>query len=113
MYRFARDKKAAIVGRLLIRSFLNRLGVACDGVLPVGRVHGKPYLQRTEGEKEELHIDFNLSHAGGWTVFVGCCCPRSSPAFAISCDVMPVEIRGRDQVRLACPPVLLPQATQG
>lgn len=96
-YRFARDKKAAIVGRLLIRWFLLRCGIATAGVLPVGRVHGKPFLQRAEKEREEMHIDFNLSHAGAWTIFVGCCCPRSRPTFAISCDVMPLEIRGRDK----------------
>src|SRR3990167_4942867 len=106
-YVFKCDAKLSLGGRLLINKFLikhaNQLNI------PVENVHeyvarttkGKPYF-KLNSTLHNYFIDFNVSNAGDYVIFTGIAGipSENNKPLAIGCDVMKLEIRGRDKVFL-------------
>lgn len=122
-FYFQKDKNSALLGRLLIYKFLdfcyefylkNNKEENKEKLLPktsyqISRTSkSKPYLFHSNEKNwySNLHIDFNVSHHGKFVILVGVVFDLNFTSsnldyfypFAIGCDLMSVEITGRDKV---------------
>ena len=99
-FRYRDDAKASLVGRLFIKkwskSFLREFG--CDNITNIARTEkGRPCLVLNPGQKtaiKDLNYDFNVAHAGEFTVFAA---EISKNSVAIGVDVMPLIHKRRDE----------------
>lgn len=106
-FYFRYDAKLSLAGRLLIHKFIaqyvtqleiNDKSLICTMLKRTKS--GKPYLKRTEENKEKFFIDFNVSTAGDYVVLCGIAGSTSTkinyPCLGV--DIMKFEIRGKDKV---------------
>jgi len=85
-FRYRSDAKASLIGRLLIRSWIWNT-FKSNSVTLSRTERGRPFW---EGRRD---IDFNVSHAGDYSVFVA----ASGPDSPIGVDVMPLSDKSREK----------------
>ena len=90
-FRYRKDAKASIVGRLLMRFWASKTFNMDSNLLEFNRTKkGRPYLRRKNlmkpSESENDYWDFNVSHAGNYTVFVA-----EKSVDSIGVDVMSLQ----------------------
>lgn len=99
---FREDFDASFIGRLMMRKFVHEVtGMEYDRIEFSRDLKGKPYWRNTiNGDSlgNNLHVDFNVSHQGSYSVLVGLvatptpsmneCVPR------VGVDVMKIEYTG-------------------
>lgn len=87
MYR--KDVRASLVGRLLLRKFVNEYGcIPYNNILFTRDTHNKPVLQNLS-----LNLSFNVSHHGDYTVLAG-----ETRNLKLGVDVMKLEYTGGKQL---------------
>lgn len=105
-FRFPSDAKLSLAGRCLIHKYIKQYAVElcidtndriCDLLDRTSK--GKPYLKRDKDTNSDFFLDFNVSTAGDFVIFCGIAgnMNDSCPAI-IGCDIMKIEIRGKDKV---------------
>ena len=89
-FRYRKDAKASIVGRLLMRFWASKTFDMDSNILEFNRTEkGRPYLRKNlmkPTESENDYWDFNVSHAGNYTVFVA-----EKSVDSIGVDVMSLQ----------------------
>lgn len=90
---FRDDFNASLIGRLLMRKFVNETTDSDYGSIVFGRdLKGKPYIKETQGN---ACVDFNVSHQGSYSVLAGVVVQNGSNCQQkIGVDVMKVEYTG-------------------
>ncbi|PSN48821.1 L-aminoadipate-semialdehyde dehydrogenase-phosphopantetheinyl transferase [Blattella germanica] len=88
---FKKDAKASLIGRLLMRKYVNE-----NSTLPYNEIKferdekGKPFLLETSKESELPVLNFNVSHQGKYTVLAG----EIGNNIKLGVDVMKLEYTG-------------------
>ena len=89
-FRYRKDAKASIVGRLLMRMWAsNTFNIGSNKLEFMRTEKGRPSLRKNlmkSTEYENNYWDFNVSHAGNYTVFVA-----EKSVEAIGVDVMSLQ----------------------
>ena len=89
-FRYRKDAKASIVGRLLMRLWAsNTFNIGSNKLEFTRTEKGRPSLRKNlmkSTEYENYYWDFNVSHAGNYTVFVA-----EKSVEAIGVDVMSLQ----------------------
>ena len=101
-FRYRDDAKSSLVGRLMIRRWSEQFlsAFSCtDNILTITRTEkGRPKLllspSQTQATKD-MHFDFNVAHAGEFTVFAAEI--KDNTNVAVGVDVMPLTNRRTDQ----------------
>lgn len=92
-FMFRDDFNASLIGRLLLRKFVrDATKTPYEEIRFIRDERGKPHLA-----KQHSHIDFNVSHQGGYAVLAGCVAPNdhhSTESPSIGVDVMKIEYTG-------------------
>ncbi|XP_072742610.1 L-aminoadipate-semialdehyde dehydrogenase-phosphopantetheinyl transferase [Anoplolepis gracilipes] len=86
---FRKDVRASLVGRLLMRKFVNEyMGLPYDKIVFVRDKHNKPVLKNNS-----VDVSFNVSHQGSYTVLAG-----EIRDIRLGVDVMALEYTGGKSV---------------
>lgn len=86
---FRDDFDASLIGRLLMRKFVNETTSADYASIVFSRdLKGKPYITDNVGNSNSV-IDFNVSHQGSYSVLAGSCLGSK-----IGVDIMKIEYTG-------------------
>ncbi|KAK9299062.1 hypothetical protein QLX08_007807 [Tetragonisca angustula] len=86
---FRKDVRASLVGRLMMRKFVNDYGhIPYSGILFARDTNNKPILKNIS-----LNLSFNVSHQGNYTVLAG-----ETKNMNLGIDVMKLEYTGGKQL---------------
>lgn len=84
-FMFRKDVRASLVGRLMLRKFVNEYGhIPYNNILFTRDIHNKPVLKNLS-----LNLSFNVSHHGDYTVLAG-----ETRNVKLGIDVMKLEYTG-------------------
>lgn len=87
-FRFAKDAKHSLIGRVLIKLCINQMtGLRWNDIELEFNEYGKPSL------KNNPNVDFNVSHSGDYVILIGMFYSNSdetlaTKCFTVGCDVM-------------------------
>jgi len=92
-FYFERDRKRALIGRLLLRHLCAKVLRCAQADVRLARTaEGKPFLCNTIPVEFGLpNFNFNLSHHGDWVVVA------SEPLLLVGCDVSERRMSGRER----------------
>ena len=86
-FRYRKDAKASIVGRLLMRFWASKTFNIGSNTLEFTRTErGRPSLKNLVKQQPDYYWDFNVSHAGNYTIFVA-----EKSVDSIGVDVMSLQ----------------------
>lgn len=114
-YVFQRDAKQTLIGQVLIRYCLKKLLNIEWHHLEIARnAKGRPFLLLDETLKKakmssaDLHVDFNVSHSGDYTIIAAGVCEKasgtnkhenaSSAGFRVGVDIMKIDVEKTRQM---------------
>ncbi|XP_029053640.1 L-aminoadipate-semialdehyde dehydrogenase-phosphopantetheinyl transferase [Osmia bicornis bicornis] len=88
-FMFRKDVRASLVGRLMMRKFVNEYGhIPYNNIVFTRDIHNKPVLKDLS-----LTLNFNVSHHGDYTVLAG-----ETRNVKLGIDVMKLEYTGGKQL---------------
>lgn len=95
-YTYRDEFDASIIGRLMARKFIHEATqIPYEQIRILKDKTGRPHLSPEQQNLCDIHVDFNVSHNGSYTVLAGCCSSsdNNSPT-KIGVDLMQIEYCG-------------------